>query len=51
MAFVGFTLSFTIYDFDTVYPFLRKLIGFIHHPLPYLLLTIAYLAIDKIEIN
>ena len=41
-----------VLEFQSVYPFLRKLIGLVHNPLPFLLISIGYIAfisIHKVE--
>jgi|GEM_PF-1254565 len=45
------TLSLLFIDFAQLYPFLRLLIGIIHNPIPFLLLSICFYAFDKLNIN
>lgn len=42
LAAITLLFGFSFLSFQEVYPFLRKLIDFVHSPLPFLVLSIAY---------
>ena len=48
IAIVTISIGILFLDFQTVYPFLRKLIGVIHNPLPYLLISIGVYGFNQI---
>ncbi len=47
-AFMMILLGITLYQFNEVYPVLRWMIGWLHSPLPYLFLSISYLAVTNL---
>jgi hypothetical protein len=49
LAGIALLLGLSWWSFQEVYPFLRKLIGFVHSPLPYLMLSAASYAWMKLE--
>ncbi len=40
-------IGVTLLNFETVYPLLRKIIGFIHSPLLYLLVSVSFIAVQS----
>ena len=51
IALIGIFFGISIFDYQTIYPFLRKIIGVIHNPLPYLLISIGVYGINQIQEN
>jgi hypothetical protein len=49
IAGIAMVIGFAFLDFQTVYPFLRKLIGIIHNPLPYLLISIGVYGVEVVR--
>ena len=51
MALSALFSALTFSDFQTTYPFLRKLIDFIHTPLPFLIVSISFYGYEKLDVK
>lgn len=49
ISIVTISIGIFFLDFQSVYPFLRKLIGVIHNPLPYLFISIGVYGYNQIQ--